>query len=51
VEDLDTADVLAGLRCDTAQGYHYTAPVPADELTRWLQASNDALVERQQPVG
>ena len=25
-------DVLAGLRCDVAQGYYISRPLPADEL-------------------
>jgi len=29
---------LARLGCDLAQGYHISKPLPADQLTGWLQA-------------
>jgi EAL domain-containing protein (putative c-di-GMP-specific phosphodiesterase class I) len=32
-------DLLAILGCDAAQGYHMCRPLPADELTRWLLAT------------
>jgi diguanylate cyclase (GGDEF)-like protein len=38
VEDERQADVLRGLGCHEAQGYLYARPMPADELTAWLQA-------------
>jgi EAL domain-containing protein (putative c-di-GMP-specific phosphodiesterase class I) len=37
VEDLDSWIQLAGLGCDVAQGYYLSRPVPAAELTTWLQ--------------
>jgi diguanylate cyclase (GGDEF)-like protein/PAS domain S-box-containing protein len=40
-EGVETAEVVnrvAALGCDLAQGYHFTAPLPAAELTRWLDA-------------
>ncbi|MCA0144640.1 bifunctional diguanylate cyclase/phosphodiesterase [Blastococcus sp. LR1] len=37
VEDPATAAALADLRCDVGQGYLYTAPRPAEELTCWLR--------------
>jgi diguanylate cyclase (GGDEF)-like protein len=38
VETQDTLVQLAELGCDTAQGYHLSRPVPAEELTGWLLA-------------
>lgn len=29
-------DVLARLRCDVAQGYHFSRPLPVEALTPWL---------------
>lgn len=31
-------DVLARLRCDVAQGYHFSRPLPVEALTVWLLA-------------
>lgn len=31
-------DVLARLRCDVAQGYHFSRPLPVKALTAWLLA-------------
>ncbi|MDQ3106148.1 MAG: EAL domain-containing protein [Actinomycetota bacterium] len=36
VEDADGAQALSSLGCDIAQGFHYSRPVPAAELERWL---------------
>jgi EAL domain-containing protein (putative c-di-GMP-specific phosphodiesterase class I) len=36
VEDERTLTALADLRCDFAQGYHISRPVPASELMAWL---------------
>jgi EAL domain-containing protein (putative c-di-GMP-specific phosphodiesterase class I) len=38
-EGVETAEVmaaLAGLSCDTAQGFHISRPVPAEQLNGWL---------------
>jgi diguanylate cyclase len=32
VENPTQAEILTSLRCDRAQGYHYSRPVPADDL-------------------
>jgi diguanylate cyclase (GGDEF)-like protein len=41
VEDTATLDRLAAAGCDVAQGYYIAAPMPADELVRWLDAYRD----------
>jgi EAL domain-containing protein (putative c-di-GMP-specific phosphodiesterase class I) len=37
VEDAPTAEHLADFGCDHAQGYYFSRPVPAPELTTWLR--------------
>jgi diguanylate cyclase (GGDEF)-like protein len=44
VEDIDSWMHLAGLGCDVAQGYYLSRPVPAAELTAWLQAKESVPV-------
>ncbi|HEX2038456.1 MAG TPA: EAL domain-containing protein [Acidimicrobiales bacterium] len=44
VEDLDSWMHLAGLGCDVAQGYYLSRPVPAAELTTWLQSKESVPV-------
>jgi EAL domain-containing protein (putative c-di-GMP-specific phosphodiesterase class I) len=39
VEDAATLELLADLGCDMAQGFHLSRPVPADEFTAWVAAS------------
>jgi diguanylate cyclase (GGDEF)-like protein len=36
VESAEVMYALAGLSCDTAQGFHISRPVPADQLNAWL---------------
>ncbi len=36
VESAEIMGELAGLSCDTAQGFHSSRPVPADQLNGWL---------------
>jgi diguanylate cyclase (GGDEF)-like protein len=36
VEDQISWDRLRAMSCDIAQGYHLSKPVPASEVTRWL---------------
>jgi diguanylate cyclase (GGDEF)-like protein len=38
VEDEQTLRALRGIGCDQAQGYHYSRPRPAEQLTPWLLA-------------
>jgi diguanylate cyclase (GGDEF)-like protein len=48
VEDRATFDELARLRCDMAQGFELSQPLPAAELTRWIEERGGAaaLVDR-----
>jgi EAL domain-containing protein (putative c-di-GMP-specific phosphodiesterase class I) len=39
VETQDIWDRLSALGCDEAQGYHMARPMPAEDLTRWLDES------------
>jgi diguanylate cyclase (GGDEF)-like protein/PAS domain S-box-containing protein len=39
VETQAQAETLRGLGCDTAQGFHYAAPGPADAIETWLTLS------------
>jgi EAL domain-containing protein (putative c-di-GMP-specific phosphodiesterase class I) len=39
VETDDAARRLAELGCDSAQGYLISRPLPADDLTAWLEAN------------
>ena len=36
VEDQTTYDLLAGVGCDTVQGYYVSRPLPTAELARWM---------------
>ena len=36
VETEEVADGLRELRCDIAQGYHFSRPLPVDSLREWL---------------
>jgi diguanylate cyclase len=36
-EDQATVDALAGLGCDVVQGYHFSRPLPPEQLWAWLQ--------------
>jgi diguanylate cyclase (GGDEF)-like protein/PAS domain S-box-containing protein len=39
VEDEDALDMLIEYGCDSAQGYFFSRPCPAEELTEWLNES------------
>lgn len=41
VENESVLDYLRSVNCDVAQGYHLCRPVPAGELTRWLDDRSD----------
>jgi EAL domain-containing protein (putative c-di-GMP-specific phosphodiesterase class I) len=36
VETPDTAEALAGIGCDIAQGYLFARPMPLEALQEWL---------------
>ena len=44
VESAASASVLAAIGCDIAQGFHYSPPVPADQLPALVRAAIDAQV-------
>jgi EAL domain-containing protein (putative c-di-GMP-specific phosphodiesterase class I) len=44
VEDAAALAALATMGCEFAQGYHFSRPLPPDELARWLQARLGGLV-------
>jgi len=37
VEDMETHDLLVACKCETAQGYLISRPLPAEEIERWLR--------------
>jgi predicted signal transduction protein with EAL and GGDEF domain len=36
VETRTAWDQLVAMRCDVAQGYYLSRPIPAQEITRWM---------------
>jgi diguanylate cyclase (GGDEF)-like protein/PAS domain S-box-containing protein len=42
IEDRTTWDLLAGMGCDTAQGYYLARPLPAQEMEGWLRRTSSA---------
>jgi len=44
VEDQASYELLAGVGCDTVQGYYVSRPLPAAELERWM---GDLVVSRE----
>ena len=47
VENQETADYLAELGCHLAQGYYYSPPVSAADITPWLQSGRQTVVPLQ----
>lgn len=43
VEDLATWSLLASLKCDIAQGYYLSRPIPSPDLVRWLDARKEGM--------
>jgi EAL domain-containing protein (putative c-di-GMP-specific phosphodiesterase class I) len=39
IEDQATGDLLAGMGCVYAQGYHFARPMPADAVMAWKVTS------------
>jgi EAL domain-containing protein (putative c-di-GMP-specific phosphodiesterase class I) len=50
VEDRETFDRLADLRCDEAQGYYIAQPMPHDEFTRWLSVRTPEAIVHEKPA-
>jgi diguanylate cyclase (GGDEF)-like protein/PAS domain S-box-containing protein len=48
VEDVATVERLVAYGCDTAQGFYFSKPLPAADLTRWLETSEFGL-QREKP--
>jgi diguanylate cyclase (GGDEF)-like protein len=46
VENAATADLLRSYGCDIAQGFYFSPPVTADELSRMMSAQRDRTSER-----
>ncbi len=49
VEDKDTMDLLKILRCDTAQGYLISKPIPAKDFETWLKSQKSEAKLAQYP--
>jgi diguanylate cyclase (GGDEF)-like protein len=50
VEDRETFDRLADLRCDEAQGYYIAQPMQHDEFTRWLSVRTPEAIVHEKPA-
>ena len=46
VETIEILDRLEEMNCDAAQGYYFSKPLPAEELTQWLMDSPWGLKKR-----
>jgi EAL domain-containing protein (putative c-di-GMP-specific phosphodiesterase class I) len=46
VEDQAAWNLLETLKCDIAQGYYLSRPVPAQDLERWLDARKEGVAPR-----
>ncbi len=49
VEDAETLARLGEMGCEQAQGYHLCVPLPAEEVTRWLEARTAGARARRSP--
>jgi diguanylate cyclase (GGDEF)-like protein len=47
VEDAETLARLVEMGCEQAQGYHVCVPLPAEELTGWLEAGSAGVRARR----
>ena len=50
VETQHTLDLLDGLGCDTAQGYHISRPIPGDAVAEWVRTSMHPASARSLPA-
>ncbi len=48
IEDQATWDLLASLKCDIAQGYYLSRPLPASDLVSWLESRKEEIAHRQE---
>ncbi len=46
VEDEATMNLLTEYECDEAQGYYFSRPIPAEDVTPWLETSSVGLPRR-----
>ena len=46
VENVETMSLLTEFRCDQAQGYYFSRPMPAENVTPWLETSSVGLPRR-----
>jgi EAL domain-containing protein (putative c-di-GMP-specific phosphodiesterase class I) len=49
VEDAETLTRLAEMGCEQAQGYHLCVPLPAEEVTGWLESHTPGARARRNP--
>jgi diguanylate cyclase (GGDEF)-like protein/PAS domain S-box-containing protein len=49
VEDEETMEMLVGYGCDQAQGFHFSRPLPGDDLLAWLGRSPYGYVRDANP--
>jgi diguanylate cyclase (GGDEF)-like protein len=49
VEDAETLTRLAEMGCEQAQGYHLCVPLPAEDVTTWLEARTAGARPRRSP--
>jgi predicted signal transduction protein with EAL and GGDEF domain len=46
VETREAKDMLVGFKCDEAQGYYYSHPIPAREIVQLFKESPSGKTER-----
>lgn len=53
IESEQHVQLLRGLGCEVGQGFHFSRPLPADEVTKWFEQSELAAVhlERSNALG
>jgi len=51
VESQDAVNLLLLMGCDQGQGYHWSRPVPADELTAWVTKHQHAITVAGRETG
>ena len=51
VETQEQADFLCSCRCSVMQGFLYSSPRPADEMTNWLKSSQQNMLQGEPGMG